>query len=210
MLGRLLIAFSTMTIFVIVITFWFDLTTSKTEYYLLLPLIISLFHLTTPPLFRFFGLYKYLSPMLLVNNPTKSQYDLHSGTSFDYLINISRFRKHGVKRILLKDYLIGLLKIIEKVENGSLPESVTIKGSSYFFSESTAHRFGFSVVTATMGERLNAVINYLDLIWMYSLANKKLTFPNLSKMKRATIKGNILLSKKQKIQEILSRIEKYE
>ena len=197
-----------MTIFITVLIFWFDLTTSNPIYYLLIPLIFSLFHLTTPPLFRLLGLYKYLSPMLLVNNPTKKQYELHNGTSFDYLMNISRFRKHGVKSILLYDYLNGLLKIVAEVENGTLPESVTIKGSSYFFSESTATRFGFSVGRATIGEKLNAAFNYLDLIWMYSLANKKLTFPNLRRMKRATIKGLTLSENKTKINQIFSRIEK--
>lgn len=208
MINRILIATVTTTVFIIGLTFWLDLTTSKPIYYLLLPLIISLFHLTTPPLFRLLGLYQYLSPMLLVNIPTKKQYELHNGTSFDYLMNICRFRRHGVKSILLYDYLNGLLKIIEEVENGTLPESVTIKGSSYFFSESTAARFGFSIGRATIGGKLNATINYFDLIWMYSLANKKLTFPNLKRMKRATIMGIILSENKAKIHQTLNRIEK--
>lgn len=208
MIIRILIATVTTIVFITVLTFWFDLTTSNPAYYILLPLIVSLFHLTTPPLFRLLGIYKYLSPMLLVNIPTKKQYELHNGTSFDYLMNISRFRKHGVKTILLYDYLNGLLKIIDEVENGALADSVTIKGSSYFFSESTAARFGFSVGRATIGEKLNATINYFDLIWMYSLANKKLTFPNLKRMKKATIKGITLSENKLKIQQILNKIEK--
>jgi len=208
MISQILIAIATMTVFVIIMTAWFDITFSNPIYLLLLPLIISIFHLTTPPTFRIFGLYKYLSPMFLVNIPTKEKYELHNGTSYDYLLNISRMRKLGPKRTLLIDYLKGLLTIIDEIQIGKLPDTVTVKGSSYFFSERTANRFGFNIEEVTMSQKLNAIFNYLDLIWMYSIANKKLSFPDLKKMKVAKIKGYDLVKQKENIKIMLDRLEK--
>lgn len=208
MINQIIIATGTMTVFIIIMTAWFDIAFSNPVYLLLFPLIVSIFHLTTSPVFRLFGLYKYLSPMLLVNIPTKANYELHNGTSFDYLLNISRLRKLGVKRIILADYLKGLLTIIEDIQIGKLPDTVTVKGNSYFFNERTANRFGFSVEKARMSQKVNAVVNYLDLIWMYSIANKKLTFPDLNKMKEAKIKGIDLVKNKVKIEIMLNKIEK--
>jgi len=210
MTSKILAVFAvvTMAVFIVVITAWFDMIFSNAIYLLLLPLIISLFHLTTPPTFRLVGIYKYLSPMLLVNIPTKKKYELHNGTSFDYLLNITRMKESSVKRILLIDYLKGLLTIVEEIQLGKLPDTVIVQGSSYFFSERTANRFGFKIEKATVNERLNAMLNYLDLIWMYSIASKKWSFPNLKNMKAAKITGSDLVKNKEKIEIVLERIEK--
>lgn len=146
--------------------------------------------------------------MFLVNIPTKEKYELHNGTSYDYLLNISRMRKLGPKRTLLIDYLKGLLTIIDEIQIGKLPDTVTVKGSSYFFSERTANRFGFNIEEVTMSQKLNAIFNYLDLIWMYSIANKKLSFLDLKKMKVARIKGYDLVKQKENIKIMLDRLEK--
>ena len=208
MVARILISIVTMSLFIIAMTTWFDIVLSNPSYFVLLPLIISLFHLTTASTFRLVGLYKYLSPMLLVNMPTNRRYQLHNGTSFDYLLNINRLREFGVKKVLLGDYLKGLLTIIEEIQTDKLPETVIISGSSYFFSERTANRFGFRVTGASIHEKLNTVLNYLDLLWMYSLSNNKLSFPDLKNMKSATIVGKELVEKRKFIEKLLNRIER--
>ncbi len=106
------------------------------------------------------------------------------------------------------DYLKGLLKIIREIENGDLAETVIVHGSSYFFSTRTAYRFGFSVEKATIGEKLNIALNYLDLLWMYSLANRKLSLPDLRQIKKATVTGNILMDNKPRIEQLLNKMEK--
>lgn len=146
--------------------------------------------------------------MLLVYNPTKTYYQLHNGTSWDYLINRKRIRVLGAKKTILTDCLKGLLVIIEEVECGELDPKIKIEASSYFFSVRTAQRFGFTLEKPALFVYFNIFFNYLDLLWMYSLAHKRLRFPNLLNIKKATTTGNELLTKKEVILTTLQRLKR--
>lgn len=160
--------------------------------------LVPVFQFLCTPHFRLSGVYTYLSPMLLVYNASDEKYDLHNGTSFDYLLmrkEISPGKQWQKK--LLGWYVEGFLNIISKIEMNQLPESVKVRGGSYFFSETTARRLGFEIGSMNMSERLNVYINYLDLLWMYSLSKGRIAFPNLSKLKTVTTTGDQLLLQKE-------------
>jgi hypothetical protein len=147
--------------------------------------------------------------MLLVFNPSKTKYDLHNGTSFDYLLVFSN-TKMGLKlkNQILQYYLVGLLRIIEDIEQNQLPDTIEISGSSYFFSERTATNLGFQISKATFAEKTNILFNYLDLLWMYSIANGKLRFPNLNQIKKAKITGAQLIKNKSKFEQLNTYLNK--
>lgn len=186
-----------------IVVFWSVLVYEYIWAYLSIVFIAPFMQFLATPLLTLAGVYKYLSPMLLAYMPTSLRYDLHNGTSFDYLF-IMRNHQSGrnLRHQLLKYYLEGLLAIVDKIESGDISENVIVRGSSYFFSEGTAKKLGFDVRKANFLEQLNIAINYLDLLWMYSLAHGKITFPKLNRIKTAEIKGNTLL----KHQEILQSL----
>jgi hypothetical protein len=168
---------------------------------------ISLIFIVTPlgqlfisPFMKLTGVYKYLSPMLLVYAPNKKRYDLHNGTSFDYLFI---FRKHrGGKKWqneLLLYYIDGILEIINEIDDKKIPESIELRGSSYFFSERTAEKFGFESNKTGISEKLNILINYIDIIWMYSLSKGRICFPKIADIRTASTTGNKLKEKKQEL-----------
>jgi hypothetical protein len=138
----------------------------------------------------------------------KRMIDLHNGTSFDYLFEMSKI-KAGIKwkNKMLFFYLKALVNIISQIENGDLANSTIIRGSSYFLSERSAKKLGFSVNKTSMVEKINIALNYFDLIWMYSLSNGKLTFPNLRKISTVSITGAELVQKKEKILNLANRID---
>lgn len=183
------------------IVFWSALVYEYIWAYLSIVFIAPFMQFLATPLLTLAGVYRYLSPMLLVYMPTSQRYDLHNGTSFDYLFIMRSYGSGGpLRHQLLRFYLKGLMAIIEKIESGDVSENVLIRGSSYFFSERTAKKLGFHVRKASFLEQLNIAINYLDLLWMYSLAHGKLTFPKLNRIKTAEIKGHTLLQHKEILQ----------
>lgn len=189
---------------------WMYLMTLHIAWIFFVFTLVSLQHLLLTSWMRLTGVYDYLSPMLLVFNPNVEEYDLHNGTSFDYLWVMRGVRAGGeLRNKLLAYYFQGLLQIINRIERGELPQTVLIKGSSYFFSERTAKRLGFDVLKTDGSVGLNIILNYLDLIWMYSLSRGKLSFPKLGAVKTAQITGEKLLLQKTTIERYNCHFSRY-
>ena len=103
-------------------------------FYLLFFLYLPIGQFSTTPIFKLSGIYRYYSPMLLGYMSNKSQIDLHNGSSFDYLFVMRNFKMgNEIRNRILCYHLEGLMNIIKEVENGSIPKTVSIIGTSYFF-----------------------------------------------------------------------------
>ncbi len=171
--------------------------------YILILIVPSSIQFFGAPIAKLSGLHKYLSPMLLVNSANDKKYEIHNGTTFDYLMVMNNVKSGPeFSKKMLVYYLEGLLKIIEKIETNELSENVLIQGSSYFFNERTAKKLGFKLSKTNVAIKINMLVNYLDLIWMYSLSQGRLTFPNLINMQTVSVKGKYLVMNKTKLNEL--------
>jgi len=174
-----------------------------------MPISVTIFQFAMTPFFRLTGTYQYLSPMMLVFGANDKTYDLHNGTPYDYL-TVMRGTPPGkpAERKILAYHLAGFLEIIRRIESKELPETVSIQGTSYFFSEQSVKRMGFTTEPATADVKTNLYLNYIDLLWMYSYSKGKLTFPNMSNIKKAVTTGQKLVERKAYIQQLKNRLER--
>jgi len=179
------------------------------------PLFYAAFILYVPvsqflftPIYRLTGGYTYYSPMLLGYMANDKQIDLHSGTSFDHLFVLRKF-KSGIplRNRIMMYHLEGLLNIIALIENKRIPASVNIIGTSYFFKERTLNNLGFQIEEATLFYRLNLFINFIDLFWMYSLSKGKIAIPTVWDAKKATIIGETLMTQKIKLEGLYQKLK---
>jgi len=169
--------------------------------------MVPIIQFFSTPLFTLLGIYTYYSPMVVSLGSNDRVIDLHNGTSFDYLLEMRRV-KPGLpwKKRMLVHYLAALQQIIHMIETGKLPESVTVSGSSYFLSQRSAERLGFTVSKTSFFKKLNIYFNYLDLLWAYSLTKGRLAFPNLRNIRTVSISGKELVTKKQKVTSLIERL----
>ncbi len=177
-------------------------------FYLLFIIYLPVAQFAFTPFFKLVGVYQYYSPMLLGYMANNHQIDLHSGGSFDYLFVMRKF-KSGIelRNRLLIYHLEGLINLIQLIENKSIPETVNITGTSYFFNNRTLHKMGFEIINPSLFYRLNLFVNFIDLIWMYSLAQGKLSIPKIWKAKKASITGTKLIESKKQIEGLYAKMK---
>ncbi|MBK9632104.1 MAG: hypothetical protein IPO62_13750 [Saprospiraceae bacterium] len=181
---------------------------SEPLFYLLFLIYIPIGQFAATPFFTLVSIYKYYSPMLLGYMPNDKQIDLHSGSSFYYLF-VMRKWKSGIelRNRLLIYHLEGLINLIQLIENKSIPATVNIVGTSYFFNNKTLHKMGFEILNPSLFYRLNLFVNFIDLIWMYSLSQRKWSIPKLWNAKKASISGTKLIESKKVIEDLYDKMK---
>jgi hypothetical protein len=175
--------------------------------YLLFFFYIPIGQFSFTPFFTLVGVYRYYSPMLLGYMPSNNQIDLHSGGSFDYLFVMRKFKSGmEMRNRLLLFQLEGLKNIIQLIEDKAVLESVTIVGTSYFFSDRTVQKIGFELIEPSLFYRINLFVNILDLVWMYSLAQGELAIPKVWQAKKVLITGQKLVEHKAQLEALYDKL----
>jgi hypothetical protein len=121
----------------------------------------------------------YYSPLFLTEKEKNGVITIHGGTLFDYYYVIDR-TLNGTQRtnLIIKGYLDGLLNLIEEYE-GTVPNAIKIKGTSYIINERTANKIGLKKVKTNLLQSFILGFNFVNLTCSYSLAKGKLSFPDL-------------------------------
>jgi len=180
---------------------------SKIYFLLILPFAFSLAVFSGTPIFRLTGVYKYYSPMTLVTR-NKDTIEIHNGTSFDFLSHF-KFSDKGYKwkRRLMTYYLEGILNLINELK-ASNEKDKRIIGTSYFFNIRTAERIGFKISNPSILPKIKVTINFLDILFMFSLSEGKFKIPNIYQLKKAEISSNELIEKEDYIMALLHKLNK--
>jgi hypothetical protein len=177
-------------------------------FYLAFIIYVPISQFLFTPIHKLTGGYTYYSPMLLGYMANDKQIDLHSGTSFDHLFVLRKYKSGTEFRNRIMMYhLEGLLRLIQLIEEKHIPASVHIIGTSYYFSKRTLSNLGFQTEKATLFYRVNLFINFIDLFWMYSLSKGKLAIPTVWDAKKAKITGDALVVQKTKFEGIYQKLK---
>ncbi len=147
----------------------------------------------------------YLSPFLLHTKEKNNKIELHGGTLFDYYFMLDP--SHNAlerKQLILKNYVIGLLNLIDKFRERKEP--LEIEATTYFIGENTAKKFGFQNKRINLLQKIILIFNYIPLLISNSIANKGFTLPKLSKARTIRSNTNELIDKEELILKYYERV----
>ncbi|OBP16747.1 hypothetical protein A5320_05045 [Rheinheimera sp. SA_1] len=175
---------------------------------LLLPLIPILESLLLSPAYAVTGRFTYYSPLLFATKSTQGL-DLHLGTLYDYLTHL-RWSERGIRaeRHAMRLMLQGLLNICDAVSEGRLSEETEITATSYFFSNSSVERLGFTPGDAPSGIKLNLAMVFLSLALRLSFIKGRWSVPNLARIRRVHTTAGQLFQHQSRIVKMLARLQR--
>jgi len=148
----------------------------------------------------------YYSPLFLAEKEKNGVITIHGGTLFDYYFILNRSLNGRERtRFILRNYLEGILNLIEKYEGRN--ESVVIRGTSYILNERTAQRVGFHKVEKDFIQTILLFYNYINLTLSFSLSKAGLHFPNIKNIN--TYEANIddVIKRKNYLNALYKRFE---
>ncbi len=153
------------------------------------------------------GKLKYYSSLLLAENEKNNSISIHGGTLFDYYFIFDK-NSSGTerKKIILQQYLEGLLNLTKHYENSSC-KNLNIKGTTYIINENTAKKLGFKSKQPEFIQTIILILNYPNLMVTKSIASKKLSFPNLTNIRTYETSLENLIANTEKIKIINKRIK---
>ena len=111
---------------------------------LMIPLIKTAGHFSITPLLRLSGILNYHSPLLLTVKYNDSYWEIHNGTTFDYVKNMTWSERGGkARQKTIQNYFSGLLSLISEIKKNKNPKNINVAGTSYFIGRNTINKIGF-------------------------------------------------------------------
>lgn len=209
---QLAIAFAMLILAFLILFYWMSLVINNLWFLLTLPLLIFVSPLIEKPISILSGAKTYFSPLLVVWGRREHIYQMHLGTLFDYMMVLD-FKSKGqtFKTQILVYTFQGVLNIIDEIKRTENFDSKVL-GTSYFLSKSTAERFNFKTLAASPFQILLMLVNYVNLVFLLSIVDRKLRFPNIFQAMKVEIDAHSLLQEEEKIRNFYnymrSRLEK--
>lgn len=175
---------------------------------LLLPLIPVLESFLLTPAYALAGRFTYYSPLLFA---TKSPHglDLHVGTLYDYITQM-RWSERGVRteRHAMRIILQGLLSICDAVAEGKLSAQNEITATSYFFSNRSVEKLGFTLSSGSFEVKLNLAMVYLSLFLRLSFIKGRWSLPDLKRIRRIHTTAGELLQQRSQIAKMFAQLQR--
>ena len=196
---------SALTSISLLLTFFFTLFFPLN--FLLIPIFKTAGHFSLTPLLKLSGLLKYHSPLFLTVNYNESKWEIHNGTTFDYVINM-RWAQRGfrARQMTINYYLVGLLNLINELKSRKNLTEIEVTGTSYFIGENTISKIGFCEEKVRVWQKILFVVDYVTLFIMYSFSRGRISFPNIFKLKKIKIRGDKLVLAEGKLLRYLKRV----
>jgi len=177
--------------------------------YVMMAFFVPIYSIAFMPILTLLGTADYKSELLFVTKDANKNYAIHFGSLFDCLFSGLFSGKRGKFKDLMLYFLIdGMLTIIYDIESGKIGAKAEISGSSYFFNENTAKKFGFSSMKLLKSHKYILIANYLEILLVFSFSKGRFSLPNLEGFKSVRTTGAEMLHHKNYIESLHKKLLK--
>lgn len=145
----------------------------------------------TTPFLKWLGFYRYHSPLFMTVKVAPKLYELHLGTSWDFIFS-PRINPSSLKISVLH----GLLILCDKIEKGEFPKDVTLKGNPYFLKTSSLSRFGFKERKLNWFEYFMTLLSFPESTILLSISRREFKFANINNNRIVYVNSSELLANK--------------
>jgi len=189
--------------FYLYLLLFFDLPFTSPWKYVMIAFFVPVYSIAFMPILTLLGVADYKSELLFVTKDANKNYAIHFGSLFDCLFSGLFSGKRGKFKDLMLYFLIdGMLTIIHDIESGKIESEAEISGSSYFFNENTAKKFGFSSMKLLKSHKYILIANYLEILLVFSFSKGRLARPNFEDFKSVKTTGNELIKHKSYLEKL--------
>ena len=183
--------------------YFFDLPYTSPWKYVMVAFFLPVYSITFMPILTLIKVADYKSELLFITQDAKKDYDIHFGSLFDCILSGLFTGSRGKFKDLMLFFLVdGMLEIIHEVETGKIDRGAEIRGSSYFFSERTAHKFGFEPMKMKTSHKYILYLNYLEILLVFSFSKGRFSLPNISDFKSMKTTGERMVDNKKYVEKL--------
>ncbi len=183
--------------------YFFELPYTSPWKYVMVAFFLPVYSITFMPILTLLKVADYKSELLFVTKDAGKNYDLHFGSLFDCILSgLFSGKRGGFKDLMLFFLVDGMLKLANDVASGKIDKEAEIRGSSYFFNEKTAAKFGFESMKMKTSHKYILYLNYLEILLVFSFSKGRLARPNIEDFRSVKTTGASLIKHKEYIEKL--------
>jgi len=143
--------------------------------YMLIGIVFwRLVRMLSTPIFKLLGLYMYYSPTFFLHKLTPRLYEIHIGTTWDYI----QMDKISPK-IFMANMSKGMIGMINDIKSGKIHIESRIVGSIHYFNPKTTEKFGFKNRKMNLFEWVLFILSYIETTVLLSITYGRPMLPRL-------------------------------
>ncbi len=154
----------------------------------------------TTPLLRYMGFYRYYAPLFFIQPFGNNRVELHLGTTWD-LMKAQRLTPQAI----MSSLVMGISGLVADAKRGRLQPALKVRATTYFLSESTLRRFGFSVRRPNMLEYLAFIGNYAEVCLLRSIVAGRPQLIDLRRVRMAETTVQTLVERETLVGPLMLR-----
>ncbi len=155
----------------------------------------------TTPILRKAGFYTYYAPLFFIQPFGRNQCEIHLGTTWDLM-----WARQLTARVLMSNLVQGVSGIVADAKKGRLERTLKLRATTYFLSEQTLLKYGFTVRQPNVLEYVAFLGNYVEVCILRSIVAGRPQLVDIRQVRMAETTLQQLVDRETLVGPLMRRI----